>query len=105
DVGPWGALLPSDTVAPAAGTLSADVKVNAGQDLSTFQGSGTVKASQLVLAQLGKRGQALDADVAFDVDVDTKAPRYLVRSLKVLGTGMDVTGSADATSASLAGVK
>ncbi len=105
EVGPWGALLPSDTLAPAAGTLSADVKVDAGKDLSTFQGSGTVKASQLVLAQRGKRGQVLDADVAFDVDVDTKAPRYLVRSLKVQGTGMDITGSADANSASLAGVK
>ncbi|MFH1808959.1 MAG: AsmA family protein [Pseudomonadota bacterium] len=103
-LGPWGGLLPADALAPAAGQLSLDLKVEASRDLKLLASTGTIQAAGVVLHQGGVQGKSLDLDVQLDARVDLEAPSYQIRSLAVTGTGVDLRGTLDARSLSPTGL-
>jgi hypothetical protein len=105
DVAPWGGLVPADGFAPAAGTLQAKVRLKTGVGLERFEGEGTLGAKGLVLRDGYKRGQPMDAELDFGFDVDTNKPRYEIRRLNVVGTGLELKAQVLAARPSLAALE
>jgi hypothetical protein len=104
-LGPWGALLPREELAPHAGTLSLDVATAFSKGGAALKSKGQVKLDKVKVTQNGIHGKALSASLNVDVEMDKVDHRYLIRELAITGTGMDIKGSLEATGLSPAGLE
>lgn len=102
---PWGALLAADSLQPSAGRLDVDLQVSAKDDASALLSRGYIEVKGLVLSQNGARGQALDMRLDVDSEFDQRAPFYRVKNFKLLGAGVDLKASLDASNLSARGLK
>ncbi|MDF1562942.1 MAG: AsmA family protein [Deltaproteobacteria bacterium] len=91
-LGPWGGLLPADSLAPAEGTLEVRLGVAASAGLKRASLEGELKLAALRLKQGAARGAPLDLTLGFDLAADLEAPRYELRRLEISGGGLEARG-------------
>jgi len=103
-VGPWGALLRAETVAPVEGALAVDVTLDLSHDGSDVSLKDAARAKGLVLEHKTQRGKPLDLDTKLDVAYLVTEDKLAVRALEVAGTGIELHAELDASPMSLAGV-
>jgi hypothetical protein len=105
EVGPWGALMPREELAPKSGSVTADLRADFSKGGRALKAKGKVAVDQFRLRQNGIHGSPLSTEVNVDVEMDELDRHYAIKQLAITGTGMDIKGSLVAKGLSPAGLE